>query len=142
MPYGSTRKYRDNRTGRYRKHRPHESNYFFTADTLTAGLANFAFKTSTGMAEVAADFATELVEYAVANAPWEDRTGDARRGLQAEASIDDDSLEVDLFHTVDYGIWLEVRWGGRYAIIIPTVDAIGPKLLEKMNGMISDIYYP
>lgn len=143
MPLSNGRiAFRDTRTGRWRRAAHYEKNRFFTIDTLSRGLANFTFKTMDGMAEIANDFADELVQYAVENAPWEDQTGDARAGLQAAVYIENGQIQIDLFHTVEYGIWLEVRWGGRYAIIIPTIEHMGPKLLDKMNNMISEIWYP
>lgn len=139
---GFNKRFQDERTGRFKKASQGQKNKFFRTDTLTQGIANFAFKTSNAMGEIAVDFANDLLDYAVKNAPWEDRTGDARAGLATTVVVRNESLEVDLFHTIDYGIWLEVRWGGKYAIIIPTVETLGPRLLEKMNGILSEIYYP
>lgn len=140
MPYGKAR-YRDLRTGRFRRPQPWERNPHYEVDTLSEGIANFAFKTANGMADIAGEFAEELLEYARKNAPWDDRTGDARAGLDYEVSLRNESLEVALFHTVSYGLWLEIRWGGRYAIIIPTVEAMGPRLFDRMNNMLSEIVY-
>lgn len=141
MGYDQRIKFRDNRTGRYRKAKSWERNAHFQVDTLSEGLAKFQFKTANRMGEIAGDFAEELLEYARANAPWGDRTGDARAGLDYEVSLRNESLEVSLFHTVDYGIWLEIRWGGRYAIIIPTVEQKGSELLDRMNNILSEIIY-
>jgi hypothetical protein len=115
---------------------------FFSTNTLQRGLAQFELKMRDHIEEIAQDFAHELVDYAQAHAPWSDRTGDARAGLDAvvEAARGGDIL-VTLFHTVDYGVWLEVRWGGRYAIIIPTVERKGPELLAKMQHMMNRIVF-
>lgn len=134
--------WRDTRTGRWRSPAHYERNRHFTIDTLSRGVANFTFKTMNGIDEIVRDFAAELVEYAQENAPWEDQTGDARAGLSAEGETKNGGFELSLFHTVDYGIWLEVRWGGKYAIIIPTIEAKGPELFDRMNNLISEIYYP
>lgn len=136
------KKWRDNRTGHWRSPARYERNPHFTIDTLSRGIANFTFKTMNEIGEIASDLADELVNYARDNAPWDDRTGDARAGLEAETSLENGEVNVDLYHTVEYGIWLEVRWGGRYAIIIPTIEALGPRLLEKMDRMIGEIWYP
>jgi hypothetical protein len=104
-------------------------------------IAQFAFKTEERMAEIAQDFAGELLAYAVENAPWEDQTGDARAGLSSEAYADNNHIGVDLFHTVEYGIFLELRWGAKYAIILPTVEKMGSKLLNMMEGICSEIIY-
>lgn len=111
-------------------------------DTLSAGIANFYFKTRDVMEEQAVKFAEELREYAQKNAPWDNRTGDARSGLDAAVNADGDELSVSLFHTVDYGIWLEIRWNGRYAIILPAIEEKGSELLERWEGILDrTVYY-
>jgi len=134
-------RWRDKRTGRFRKPLPHERNQFFETDTLSKGLANFSFKSGNEMADIAADFAQELVDYAQRNAPWSDRTGEARAGLTAEVELENETLDINLFHTVYYGLYLEVRWGGKYAIIIPTIEVMGPQLLDRLNNMFGEIVY-
>ena len=141
MPYEDYVKFRDNRTGRWRRAAPYEKNRHFKIDTLSRGLANFMFKTMDGMGEHAQEFAADLVEYARRTAPWADRTGAAREGLTSEVTLADGSLEIALSHTAEYGIWLEIRWGGRYAVIIPTIETMGPRLYQRMNGMLGDIIY-
>jgi predicted nucleic acid-binding Zn-ribbon protein len=142
MPYSDRVLYRNNRTGRFRRARGYEKNRHFRIDTLSQGVANFAFKTADRMDELAQELADEMVEWAQANAPWSDRSGAAREGLVAEVVSNNGSLEINLMHTVDYGIWLEVRWGGRYAIIIPTIEKFAIKMLNKMDNMLSEIEYP
>lgn len=76
----------------------------------------------------------QVEEWMRENAPWEDQSGDARDGLTAEvqrAKV----LEYDLYvyHTVDYGIWLEIRWNGKYAIIQPTIEHWGHFLMQEME---------
>lgn len=68
------------------------------------------------------------------NAGWEDRTGAARDGLKA--SVERTKLleyQLTVYHSVDYGIWLEVRWNGRYAILQPAVEHWGPFLMQEME---------
>lgn len=139
MPYGDRIAWRDNR-GRFRSPSPLERNRFWRG-TLAKGLANFEFKTGTGVGEAVVKFAERLQQYAQDNAPWEDQTGDARRGLTAAVDQDNDDVTLTLSHTVEYGIWLEIRWGGRYAIIIPTIEQLGPEIYEEMQGMCGEIIY-
>ena len=133
--------FRDLRTGQWRHARAYEKNRHFTIDTLSRGLASFVFKNMDQMAIYANDLADEILTYAQNNAPWQDQTGDARSGLETAVLVENGSLSIDLYHTVDYGIWLEIRWGGKYAIIIPTVEQLGPKLFRKMNNMFEEIKY-
>ncbi|MGE3487447.1 MAG: hypothetical protein AB7L09_22225 [Nitrospira sp.] len=63
-------------------------------------------------------------------APWTDRTTAARNGLVAIPENQDDGASMHLIHSVPYGIWLEIRWSGRYAIIGPVRDRIAPQVLK------------
>jgi hypothetical protein len=75
--------------------------------------------------------AMEVEAAARANAPWDDRTGDARAGLTAETYEDGGVLVIELYHTVDYGQWLELIQDGRFATIMPTLEAFGPEILRR-----------
>lgn len=76
--------------------------------------------------DAATGLAKEIEDDAKANAPWEDRTGQARDGLEAEASMEGGEIVVTLMHTVDYGQWLETIQSGKFAIIMPTLEKYGP----------------
>lgn len=80
----------------------------------------------------------EMVAAMKDNAPWEDQTGNARAELQGVVIWESPTtFTIMLGHgsTIDYGIWLEVRWGGRYAIIVPTIMQYAPTLGTKIRGM-------
>lgn len=68
--------------------------------------------------------------YAKLNAPWTDQTGMARAGLTASVGVDGGEVVLTLAHSVDYGIWLELIQDGSYAIIMPTLEALGPEILR------------
>lgn len=114
---------------------------------------------------------TKMQGEARRNAPWEDRTGNARGGLfyavdgfgvgtvedrgtvrnadtglfEASAAVrggdtasgNDKTLIIVLGHTMFYGRFLELEHGGRYAIIIPTVEANLPVLQRGLDGLFS-----
>jgi len=105
------------------------SNPFFGAN----GTAVLVLKMEAGLAAVTKGFANNVEEYAKEHAPWENRTGDARNGLRATAEQRLVSYTITLFHTVDYGIWLEVRWDGKYAIILPTIEHMGHELMDRLQ---------
>lgn len=68
--------------------------------------------------------AQRMLAYATFNAPWTDDSTRARVGLNVETIHDEGAhtSAVILRHGVDYGIYLETMQGGRFAIIIPTVQ--------------------
>lgn len=104
-------------------------------DTLTPTRAVFAAKVAVATEEVMNEMAGAIQEYMKQNAPWDDDTGQARDGLGAESNREGLTFVITLFHTVDYGIWLEVRWSGLYAIILPTIETMGPQLMGRLQGV-------
>lgn len=85
-----------------------------------------------GVAGRRADIAEKFMKQ---NASWTDRTGNARAGLRAVASATLKSVQIDLFHSVPYGIWLEVRWAGRYSIIPLAVKEAGTGMMEDLAAL-------
>lgn len=79
--------------------------------------------------------ATRAVAYARANAPWTDRTTNARNGLFARAERDAPVYRIIIGHSVPYGVWLEVRWSGRYQILRPTVDHEAPEVMKTASQL-------
>jgi hypothetical protein len=69
-------------------------------------------------------------------APWTDRTSHARQGLSTQVDPMGTAVKLTLFHTATYGIWLEVKWGGRYATIAPTLTAQFPGLMAALASLI------
>lgn len=64
-------------------------------------------------------------------ASWQDRTGNARAGLMAEhESIPMVRHTLILYHSMPYGIYLEVRWSGKYAVIGPVMLSTSDRLNE------------
>jgi hypothetical protein len=88
--------------------------------------AAFALSFHIGVSEITRGMAREVQNYAKLNAPWEDRTGDARDGLHAEGDYSFTKYTITLYHTVEYGIWLEIAYSGNWAIIMPTIEHYAP----------------
>lgn len=130
-----------NSRGQFRSRGKHD-NTFFTSNTLSDGIAQFEPKMINSFDNIISGFAGELAQYARTNAPWDDRTGNARAGIQAEYMGDEEgTLNLVLYHTVDYGPWLEIRWGGKYAIILPTLEVMGTKMLDACERMMDRIVF-
>lgn len=105
-------------------------------DTLTPGIGAYGPAIVAEVHRVMRDWAKDAVAYMKANAPWEDRTGDARAGL--DWSIDESLTRatITLYHSVGYGKWLEIRWSGKFAIIMPTIETLGPELMHRLEAML------
>lgn len=75
--------------------------------------------------------ATKMERWAKENAPWTDRTGQARQRLTGQAYWEDKNIVVAaIAHQVDYGIWLELAHQRKYAIL--------EKALEEHRGEIEE----
>ena len=82
-------------------------------------------------------FAGVTEAYAKQHAPWTDRTSNARQSLFAV--VDDlagDVLALYLSHGMKYGKWLELANQGRYAIIMPTLEAHYPDIAAAMQELL------
>lgn len=89
---------------------------------------------------VAASRAEEAEQWMKDNAPWQDRTGDARRGLHVEVREAPAVLAELIFShddSLDYPVWLEIANGGKYAIIAPAVDRYGVILMRDVQRIVN-----
>lgn len=83
--------------------------------------------------------APDVEAYMKQNAPWTDQTGNARNGLAARAYSQGEEIGIVLSQGVDYGIYLETRFSGRYAIIQPTIDAMGPVVQRRFEHLLDHL---
>lgn len=112
------------------------SGLVWTHDTLTPKLKKTVLTLGAKL-DLFLDFESEHVQdYMRTHAPWTDRTSNARNGLFAKA-VTGDAHAIVCYHTVPYGIWLEVRHSGRYAIIEPTIQVEGKRIMTALNGLLS-----
>jgi hypothetical protein len=77
--------------------------------------------------------AEEVEAYAKDNAPWSDITGEARNGLTADVGEESGDITITLYHTAEHGRWLELIQDGAFAIIMPTLEALGPEILRRAS---------
>lgn len=89
----------------------------------------------TGVANTVKDIAQEMEAYAKENAPWDDRTGDARGGLKTVVVEDavNHTYSIFLGYSVDYGVYLETANGGQFAVVKPTVERFAPVLAARVR---------
>lgn len=105
---------------------------FFLTDTLTGVLGSIDIKKEAHASMK--NIAPEIQDYAQANAPWNDITGNARAGLTAEVDEEGDVIVLTLYHTVDYGIWLELIQNGTFAIIMPTLEHYASEVMHRLHA--------
>jgi len=78
-------------------------------------------------------YASIMEASAKVNAPWTDRTGKARAGLFGTVDKHGNVITVVLAHSMEYGVYLELAHGGKYAILWPTVIETAPKLMRELH---------
>lgn len=107
-------------------------------DEIEANLRRYEQKIYQLIRDVADWLAPKLETYAKANAPWKDASGDARQGLNAFVEeVAAEIVQVYIAHGVAYGKWLEVRFGGKYAILWPTIQAHFEELTKVLKDALS-----
>lgn len=76
------------------------------------------------------------------NAPWRDRTTNARNGLFANAAkLGKGVYAIILGHSVTYGIFLELgtRFMRKRPIIVPTMIEYGPKVMATCRKLLDGL---
>ena len=110
--------------------------FLLEEDTLTPGIKALPAFVNKIVGTTMKFYEPQVENYAKLNAPWTDQTTNARNGLIASSGKEGGSHYIVLAHQVPYGIWLEVRWGGKYAIIMPIIDVYGPKVMSTIQKIL------
>lgn len=105
-------------------------------DTLTPGVRGLNTFVNKAISTVMAYYEPQIENHAKINAPWTDQTTNARNGLIARSGKTANEYWIVLAHQVPYGIYLETRWAGKYAIIQPTLEVYGPKIMNTLEGIL------
>lgn len=108
-------------------------------DGLSEGLRKGPERIGKELDAICAYLAPEVENWMKYNAPWKDQTSNARNGLAARPFSDGDGHGIVLYHQVPYGIWLEVRFSGRYAIIVPAMEEWGPRVMDSAKNLLRRI---
>lgn len=105
---------------------------------VKANMVLFGEKVKQAVRKVAEYWAPILERYAKENAAWTDRTGNARQTLHAFIEeLSEDTVKLWLSHGMDYGVSLETKYGGKYAIIWSTIERHLPKIRKMLKEIFS-----
>ena len=97
-------------------------------------------KADRALIAIMAFHAPQATAWMRSNAPWRDQTGNARNGLFSQPFSNKPNYGIILAHRVPYGIWLEVRWSGRYAVIGPAVQTQGPEVMRSCSLLFARVF--
>lgn len=116
------------------------------------GAAAYVAAIRRGIHGVMQRWAPEIENYMKSQASWVDRTANARQTLYSNvepptAAEVVDMIELIMAHGVYYGAYLEgfdprfnfspTRQGPKYAIVLPALDAFGPRIWADIVRMLS-----
>lgn len=115
-----------------------------TEDTLTPNLEQFDERANEAINKIFKYWAVRASSEMKVGARWTDRTGNARAALYAVSSSNDARFKEGRFvlhfiHGMPYGVWLEIRWSGKYAIIGPTMVTVAPRLAAMVGQALLDL---
>lgn len=131
-------------------------------DVIAKGLDDYGQKALVAIQAAANYWGQSIQDKARQDAIWEDRTGNARGGLffavdgfglqpitgevtpEAKREMKDSTVEsgdantliITLGHTVFYGKFLELSNGGKYAIVMSTIE----ENLGELEALVRDIF--
>lgn len=106
-------------------------------DELARAIERYGDRVLQAVTAIAQYAATQMQNDAKANAPWTDRTGNARSGLfgTSEADFARHVVTIYLSHgaTIDYGVWLELAASGRHSIVMKTMQNHYEPLMQMLR---------
>lgn len=105
-------------------------------DGMQRNMTAYGSRVNDAVHRVAQYFAPVVEAEAKANAPWTDRTGNARQGLRGFVEdLSASTVAIYLTHSVEYGVNLELKYQGRYAIILPTLESRYADVKKMLDGI-------
>lgn len=110
------------------------------SDVFPQGYQNYTEVVFASGRRVAESRSEDMLNFAKTNAPWTDRTGAARAGLNVQVADSPGVIaQVTLSHdpSLPYTLWLEIANQGRFAIIARTIDVYGPIFMRDMQNMMN-----
>lgn len=132
------------------------SSFDIDVEPIKRGLAQFDSRIHNRMVAIS-DFHAQRAQAEMREkAPWTDRTGNARNGLFAQPfytlgsggvgrdaagrfTSGGSTYGVVLYHSVPYGIWLETRWAGRFAALVPVLSSEGQQFMLSVAALFASI---
>lgn len=105
-------------------------------DKLADNIGRHADRLEAGVVAAADLHAQRAQNYARQNRRWTDRTGNARNGLRAFVEHNrGKGVTIYLTTQMGYGVNLELKSGGKLAIILPTIAATSAELADDLRSL-------
>lgn len=109
----------------------------FDESDLSDGMTKAPSRLMTAVLMYAHTKAPSLEATMKTNRPWTDRTGLAKLRLGVKVSqVDSETARLTFSHGVNYGVWLELAMEKKFAIIMPTINKEGPKVIDGLQSIL------
>jgi HK97 gp10 family phage protein len=116
-----------------------EFSFSFSSEFLRLGIKKMDKELNRAAYGVCRYWDSRIEAHMKHNAPWRDRTTNARNGLFAKATkLSGNVFGIILAHSVTYGIYLErgTRYMRKRPIIVPTLNEYGPKVMASFSKLL------
>ena len=107
------------------------------AEAFSAGLDQYAQDLKAALYQLALSFAPKIEAWMKQMAPWTDRTGNLRASLFAAVEELVNEIAIYIDYGLQYGVYLEFKNAGHYAIIAPALDYWSPQVWKAVKALIS-----
>ena len=101
--------------------------------TVTANIGAFKERKRAALVALCHRYSQDGAAYAKPNAPWQDKTGNARSLLHGKVVQYNTSIRARISHGVYYGIFLEKKHSGRYAVLPKVLRRFETEFLEDVQ---------
>ena len=122
-----------------RSGRSGQKGFHWKTETLFNNVKTINPKLDRAIVALTEFYGQKIEDEARKNAPWTDRSTNARSGLTTAIIHEPKRHRIILFHRVDYGIWLEIAMEKRFEIIMPTLRVQGALLMARANKLMGAI---
>lgn len=110
----------------------------YDVDSFVAECIKYRSKIEVSILTLAEIAATKMEAYAKENAPWTDRTGNARQKLAGSAGfITQDQVMIVVAHHMSYGYWLELAHQRRFKILEESIEENVEELYRSLRRLLS-----
>lgn len=99
-------------------------------------LNNYCDRLMAAVEALGKNYTARMESDAKQNAPWTDRTGNARQGLFGYTRNERQKLTFRIAHSVRYGVYLELAHQGRFRILRPTAKKFAPRYFQDVKRLV------
>lgn len=106
-------------------------------DALAARVQTYIVELDDNVNRALTDVAIDIQGYGQQYHVWQNRTFAAEQSLAADVVTNGHIHTLTFSHGVYYGIYLETMQGGRFAIIMPTLQAYYAVIMNRLLEVVS-----